>query len=103
MRLLKTPRRRESLFGQIAKTCPKSEGAMTNHSVVENPAFAGMTNRNKNGIAESTIELQPLPVRRADQLLPIPDHASVDPGGTDARLERGAFERRPAAFRQHVL
>src|SRR3546814_9624789 len=51
----------------------------------------------------STVELQSLPLRFADDALAVPHQLAVDPGRSDARMEGGAFERRPRALRQHVL
>src|SRR5690606_38995421 len=47
------------------------------------PAFAGMTERQKN---PSTVELQPLPLRLADDTLAVPRQLAVDPGRADARV-----------------
>src|SRR3546814_2646229 len=51
----------------------------------------------------STVELQPLPLRFANDALAVPHQLAVDPGRSDARMECGALERRPRALRQHVL
>src|SRR3546814_16508419 len=51
----------------------------------------------------STVELQSLPLRFADDALAVPHQLAVDPGRSDARMEGGTLERRPRALRKHVL